>query len=217
MRRRGRLRGGRVDRRARVDRRRGLRRARRRAADLSRDAPLPRADPLRLRAAGHEPRRAHARPPNAGGRQRATSAPRWGRTPSGCSATRSGSRRRTCPSSVCVGDPVPSRPRRRDRRARGRAHPRGRAARRRAAQRQRRRGGGGARGRARRRAAALRDRCPGPARGRRGGAVDRGRRRRPPARGRHPARAGIVPKLRAAVTAARLGVRAEIGETAVVG
>jgi acetylglutamate kinase len=28
---------------------------------------------------------------------------------------------------------------------------------------------------------------------------------------------GIVPKLRAAVTAARLGVRAEIGETAVVG
>ena len=27
---------------------------------------------------------------------------------------------------------------------------------------------------------------------------------------------GIVPKLRAAVTAARLGVRAEIGETAVV-
>ncbi len=30
------------------------------------------------------------------------------------------------------------------------------------------------------------------------------------------ARGGILPKLRAAVTAARLGVRAEIGETAVV-
>ena len=216
VRRRRRLRGGRVDRGARVDRRRGLCRARRRAADLRRDAPLPRADPLRRRAAGHEPRGAHARP-RALAAVNAASAPRSGRTPSACWATRSGSRRRTCPSSawsatrsraappavtdaleagpIPVVAPLAAGPLNVNADEAAAALAVGLGA---------------------ERLLFVTD-VPGLLVDGAVVAVDRGRRRRPPARGRHAARAGIVPKLRAAVTAARLGVRAEIGETAVVG
>ena len=187
------------------------RRPRRRAADLRRDgaarasrstfvARPPRHDDAALevvreallavnaralrgdRPARARPRRRRDRPAgDAGAGARASSA-----TPLPCRA---------------AGDPRCARGR-----ARSRSSPRSPTG---PAERERRRGRGGARRRARRRPHPLRHRRPRRASTARRRAID-GRRGRPAARRGH-FEGGIVPKLQAAVQAARLGVRAEIG------